>query len=121
VRLRSPGMDDGDPSLTVKPSGFYDRGLVEARDVTILGTIYGRGCLAVWGKECPDDQAISQEADEIVQAVIRFRNLRSRCRLKLDPMFDNPVIRNRIGELISRSVENRIRKNASPVMSSKQI
>jgi hypothetical protein len=40
---------------------------------------------------------------------------------ELDPMFDNPVIRNRIGELISRAVEHRIRKNASPVTSFKQI
>ena len=38
---------------------------------------------------------------------------------ELDPMFDNPVIRNRIGELIARAVEKRIRKNASPVTSSK--
>ena len=40
---------------------------------------------------------------------------------ELDPMFDNPVIRNRIGELISRAVEKRIRNNASPVMSSKRV
>jgi hypothetical protein len=40
---------------------------------------------------------------------------------ELDPMFDNPVIRNRIGELIARAVEKRIRRNASPVTSSKQV
>jgi len=29
---------------------------------------------------------------------------------ELDPMFDNPVIRNRIGEVIAKAVEKRIRK-----------
>jgi len=29
---------------------------------------------------------------------------------ELDPMFDSPVIRNRIGEVIAKAVEKRIRK-----------
>jgi hypothetical protein len=29
---------------------------------------------------------------------------------ELDPMFDDPVIRNRIGEVIAKAVEKRIRK-----------
>jgi hypothetical protein len=29
---------------------------------------------------------------------------------ELDPLFDDPVIRNRIGDLIAKAVEKRIRK-----------
>jgi hypothetical protein len=83
--------------------------LIEARGFSIVGTICAPGCLAVWGNDgAPmtkrlakklDDNRLGGHAPSPWQEPLP--------PYELDPMLDNPVIRNRIGELIAKAAEKR--------------
>ena len=49
------------------------------------------------GRNCSGSHSISQSQEPLPP-------------YELDPLFDDPVIRNRIGDLIAKAVEKRIRK-----------
>jgi hypothetical protein len=75
----------------------------------ILGTIYGRGCLAVWGKGAPMPKRLAKKPDRNCDHSFS-QSQEPLPPYELDQMFDDPVIRNRIGEVIAKAAKKRICK-----------
>jgi hypothetical protein len=76
-----------------------------------LGTIYRRGCLAIWGKSAPMPKRLAKKPDRNCSSGHSISQSQEPLPpYELDPKFDNSVIRNRIGEVIAKAMEKRIRK-----------
>jgi hypothetical protein len=78
------------------------------RRSTILGTIYGRGCLALWGKSVPMPKRIAKKPDRNCSGGHSISQSQEPLPpYELDPVFNDLVIRNRIGEVIAKAVAKR--------------
>jgi hypothetical protein len=110
MRLRSQGTDYRGPSLTGRAVRFLrSRALIEARDFTILGTMCAPECLEVGGNDgAPMTKRLAKKLDNNrLGGHVLSPSQEPVPPYELDPMLDNPVIRNRIGELIAKAAEKR--------------
>ena len=79
--------------------------------VTSLGTITGGDAWQYGGKSAPMLKRLAKKADRNCSGGhVVLPSQEPLPPYELDPLFDDPVIRNRIGDLIAKAVEKRIRK-----------
>ena len=85
------------------------RALIEARDLTNLGNYMRAGMLGSRGNDgAPMTKRLAKKLDNNrLGGHVLSPSQEPLPPYELDPMLDNPVIRNRIGELIAKAAEKR--------------